>query len=732
MEEKMFLQCFSMTETERFYQKLWRKRPEVYQTPVKSWEDFRSRYGEGMEEEIHLPAFSPTIMEERFHEKSFFPLAIGGDVAVIVNSRYCPPFLHTLEFIKIICVYRGSCQFYVEDRWTTIRQGNFCIVAPDVRQTVFSSKEEDIVINFLVRRSTFAEEFEEFLKMSEGGIISDFFWKMLYNKPEGEVLLFRSRSESQLQETVRELYREAYLTQVKSPLIIKSLIWTVFVYLLRDHAQEAVNLKKMSDTAYPLASYMRYIYQNLNTVSLSALAEKYHRSEGYLSRYFRRETGSTYSQIIRAFRLKRAKELLLRTDCSITYIIDMVGYQDESIFFRNFKARYGLTPLAFRKKNHVNFMMNYGENLADKSVNNHPASKYADVSYLSGEEKIKEIRPLAPDECMYREWYRQNPEIWEQPVSDWQELIHRCRMAGIHNVSSEAPTPVASFFQEEDFFEKDEDDVVCFENSRYCPPFIHRLEFIKIVYVYSGSLTLWLNDIRYELECGNFCIITPGIIHTVFSQNDNDCVYNLLIRISTFSDSFSGVLMEQNILSEFFWRILYTKHSNRILLFRSKSDKRLDNWIKKIAEERETDPLENRMLRKGYAMAFIGTAMRDHLGELQIPEASDCGIYHLPAIIQYMNSHLQDAALSETAAYFRMGEDKLKYYIVNESGLTYRNLLRDLRLRKAAELLSNTGISIERIMEEAGYTNASNFYKSFRERYGKTPMEYRDSGEILI
>lgn len=79
-----------------------------------------------------------------------------------------------------------------------------------------------------------------------------------------------------------------------------------------------------------------------------------------------------------------------------------------------------------------------------------------------------------------------------------------------------------------------------------------------------------------------------------------------------------------------------------------------------------------------------------------------------------------------------MSEEELKRCIVKESGYTWRFLLRDLRLRRAVELLRHTRMSMEKIMEETGYSSMSNFYRSFREQFGKTPMEFRRGEEDIF
>ena len=74
----------------------------------------------------------------------------------MVNALCCPPFLHRLEFIKIIYVFRGSCVFFYRGRKIPMQAGSFCLVAPGVEQSVFTNAEEDVVLNLLIRRSTLA------------------------------------------------------------------------------------------------------------------------------------------------------------------------------------------------------------------------------------------------------------------------------------------------------------------------------------------------------------------------------------------------------------------------------------------------------------------------------------------------------------------------------------------------------------------------------------------------
>ena len=51
-------------------------------------------------------------------------------------------------------------------------------------------------------------------------------------------------------------------------------------------------------------------------------------------------------------------------------------------------------------------------------------------------------------------------------------------------------------------------------------------------------------------------------------------------------------------------------------------------------------------------------------------------------------------------------------------------IVLEQRMERAVSMLKNTGLSIEEIAKTIGYSNTSNFYKAFREFYGKSPKHY--------
>ena len=63
---------------------------------------------------------------------------------------------------------------------------------------------------------------------------------------------------------------------------------------------------------------------------------------------------------------------------------------------------------------------------------------------------------------------------------------------------------------------------------------------------------------------------------------------------------------------------------------------------------------------------------------------------------------------------------KLKNLTDNSPG----DLIRNIRLTKAAELLKDGELNVTEVSYEIGISSRSNFSKIFKEKYGVTPSEY--------
>lgn len=97
-----------------------------------------------------------------------------------------------------------------------------------------------------------------------------------------------------------------------------------------------------------LNDIMNYIHTNYLTVTLSELSDHFHLSKPYLSKYIREKAGTTFSELVKNVRMKKARTLLKNNSMTVEAIADNVGYQNVEHFNRLFKKKYGMTPVQFR------------------------------------------------------------------------------------------------------------------------------------------------------------------------------------------------------------------------------------------------------------------------------------------------------------------------------------------------------------------------------------------------
>ena len=81
----------------------------------------------------------------------------------------------------------------------------------------------------------------------------------------------------------------------------------------------------------------------------------------------------------------------------------------------------------------------------------------------------------------------------------------------------------------------------------------------------------------------------------------------------------------------------------------------------------------------------------------------------------------------ELAAQFSVSETSLKNYFRGVFGQNISIYLREVRMKKAAELLATTKLSVAEVAEQVGYMNQSKFASVFKKQFGLSPLEYRRS-----
>ena len=126
--------------------------------------------------------------------------------------------------------------------------------------------------------------------------------------------------------------------------IIKASIGALVVAV--NHLLDSRTVETVQDERY--LEMLNYIQANYQTVTLKDMADEFHLSEPYISKYIKDKSGKTFGDLVTNAKMKKAKTLLRNSNMTVEAIAYAAGYQNVEHFDRQFKKIYQVTPLEYR------------------------------------------------------------------------------------------------------------------------------------------------------------------------------------------------------------------------------------------------------------------------------------------------------------------------------------------------------------------------------------------------
>ncbi len=94
-------------------------------------------------------------------------------------------------------------------------------------------------------------------------------------------------------------------------------------------------------------------------------------------------------------------------------------------------------------------------------------------------------------------------------------------------------------------------------------------------------------------------------------------------------------------------------------------------------------------------------------------------------LISYIKNNITTASLNEYAHLCNYSPSLLSQKIKSEYNITFIEILQEMRLKQAINLIISSNKSIESIVNEVGYTNRTHFYTLFKSKFNQTPNQYK-------
>ena len=252
---------------------------------------------------------------------------------------FCMQYEHFHNYLEIFYLKTGSCIYTVNNHLYHLSAGDVFIVAPGDSH---STSYEGLV------------PCERTAIYCKPEALAESYWKAhrdIYDKltRSGKVILVK-KGQLQLEALLDAMLEENNIPDEYSYEFLQLQMMTLLLTLQRSGIYVYEQLKQDNSISHDIEDALRYIAQNYAMpITLEDVASQINLTPTYLSRKFRKVTGTTFKEYVNYIRIRQASQMLLTTDDSVTKIAVNCGFNSSNYFKDCFRRINGVSPRTFRK-----------------------------------------------------------------------------------------------------------------------------------------------------------------------------------------------------------------------------------------------------------------------------------------------------------------------------------------------------------------------------------------------
>lgn len=264
------------------------------------------------------------------------------DIVVLVHqSSGEQELFHRHDFFYFNYTWQGQYDSlsYEYNNRITIQDGELYAGQPFAGHALcVHDNLETVIIGILIQKNAF---FKSFLPMlSANSRLFHFLLDPATNQFSDEFIHFRVEDDCNIRTLLEMMVIEYAYKKEDTQDILKPMALSFLMYIARQYTEQ--NKETVPDRLSD--QIVRFMGEHCDVVTLKDIAKRFSYHPNYISTLLHREIGKSFSEILLEQRMERAVILLKGTDLSIEEIAAMLGYSNNSNFYKAFRSYYGKSP----------------------------------------------------------------------------------------------------------------------------------------------------------------------------------------------------------------------------------------------------------------------------------------------------------------------------------------------------------------------------------------------------
>ena len=295
--------------------------------------------GQGIQRERYTSSRDFVVDSEKMLEK-------GKLIEIRPHTRFVHFPRHRHNYVEVLYMCSGSTTHLLNgSQKLVLQQGDLLFLNQAVYHEILPAGEEDVGVNFIILPQFFDRSFR---MLEQENVLRDFLVSTLAGESAfagwlhiaaGNILPVENLLENMIWTLLEKKAGVNLMNQTTMGLLLQNL--TLFA--------ENIN-RTLPDSRDENAvfSALQYIETSYRSGTLEEIAARLQMPPYTLSRLLTRHTGANFKQLLQQRKLQQAVYLLTNTRMSADAIIESVGYENSSYFYRKFKEKYGCSPAQYR------------------------------------------------------------------------------------------------------------------------------------------------------------------------------------------------------------------------------------------------------------------------------------------------------------------------------------------------------------------------------------------------
>jgi AraC-like DNA-binding protein len=257
-----------------------------------------------------------------------------------VNNKNGKPFWHFHPELQLVYVEGGSGKRHIGNHLSYFRRGDLVLIGPNLPHFGLTDQLRGNQFEIIVQ---FREDFlgRHFFDAPEMTAIKKLFERSRYG------ILFSRQLRKELGPRIRGLYERNSLDRMLELLEILQVLAETTEYELLNARDLALEVNQQENER--IRKVYGYVRNNFREqIPLKAIAEEVNMTVPAFCRYFKKQSGKTFTQFVNEFRVIHACKLLTDGEDTISRIAMESGFNNFSHFNRLFRSIVDKTPNEYR------------------------------------------------------------------------------------------------------------------------------------------------------------------------------------------------------------------------------------------------------------------------------------------------------------------------------------------------------------------------------------------------